>query len=135
MKFKYSTVIYKNTSDLIKKLEELGYKRTGNYYEEDCYIYTTQDGYYRSGYSLDYKDEKPIYIFCGSNSELFLAIAAMREDSDKFQYFVRNKDLSLVNQGIYAPKGSFSYSLVDEFPNQDNEYHKANLEEIIKYFK
>ena len=60
-------------------------------------------------------------IDCGTNEELFLAIAALRDDSDRFQWFVDDFDDSIWQKS--------------EWNNANfTKAHKATLEELIKHF-
>ena len=146
-KFITRCLIHKNTPEIGKKLEQFGYEEF-ELIESDTCIYTTTissifdeyDGirggtsYFCSISEEDFNDcDFEGWIDCGTDEELFFALAAMREDSDKYQYFVREKMLSLVNLGIYAPVGAFAYSLIDKWDVED--FHKASIEEIIEYFK
>ena len=69
------------------------------------------------------------FIYCGTNEELFLAIAALRDDSDKFQYFTN---------GVFWIKCS-QLELKHELDNNYEEFcvadfHKATVEELIEHF-
>ena len=127
--FKQKCFIRKNTPELVKKLEELGYKAlfsARNGYGE--YLYTivgTVVGGVYNGY-----DEKAGFVDCGTNEELFLAIAALRDDSDKFQYFTN---------GVFWIKCS-QLDLKHELDNNYEEFcvadfHKATVSELIEHFK
>ena len=61
------------------------------------------------------------FIDCGTNEELFLAIAALRNDSDRFQWFVDDFDDSIWQKS--------------EWNNANfTKAHKATVEELIKKF-
>ena len=69
------------------------------------------------------------FIYCGTNEELFLAIAALRDDSDKFQYFTN---------GVFWIKCS-QLELKHELDNNYEEFcvadfHKATAQELIEHF-
>ena len=69
------------------------------------------------------------FIYCGTNEELFLAIAALRDDSDKFQYFTN---------GVFWIKCS-QLELKHELDNNYEEFcvadfHKATVQELIEHF-
>ena len=81
--------IRKNTLELRQKLEDLGYEvskifgadpEDSSLIVDDDYTYWTWDVFpdYESHNSID----------CGMNEDLFLALAALREDSDYLQWFV-----------------------------------------------
>ena len=70
------------------------------------------------------------FIDCGTNEELFLSIAALRDDSDKFQYFTN---------GVFWIKCS-QLELKHELDNNYEEFcvadfHKATVQELIEHFK
>ena len=70
------------------------------------------------------------FIYCGTNEELFLAIAALRDDSDKHQYFTN---------GVFLIKCS-QLELKHELDNNYEEFcvadfHKATVSELIEHFK
>lgn len=76
--------IRKNTSELRKKLEELGYishiynnNDTNNIYVDKLGIYI----------SIDIENQ-PYFIDCNENEELFLALAALRDDKPDYQWFL-----------------------------------------------
>lgn len=138
--------IRKNTPELRDKLKELGY--------HVCSCTTSKTAIYLMvGYGgvhavsdevVDvFEDEVKAGILksidCGENISLFLAIAAMRDDTDKNQYFVHDEEIRWINQGAYIPKGSLFKSLVDKYPlDPDNtipKFHRATVNEIITHFK
>ena len=73
------------------------------------------------------------YIDCGTNEELFLAIAALRDDTDKYQYFVNEKGMfvfcnqSELKHVIDNSEDWWDYSV--------SEFHKATVAELIEHFK
>lgn len=133
MGFTTSCFIRKNTPELRKKLEKLGYKNYGNPFQitDDSKLITTIDGEYVP-YNVPLDDS---FIDCGTNEKLFLAIAALRDDTDDSQWFV------------YPPENSW-FICVDDDINYARENiresvqaawfhcsHKATVEELIKHFK
>lgn len=72
------------------------------------------------------------YIDCGVNEELFLTIAALRDDTDKNQYWICDK-VSVTLGKTYYP-GNYIYYQYDEFFDKQNWY-KATTKEIIEHFK
>lgn len=84
------------------------------------------------------------YIHCGTNEELFLAIAALRDDTNENQWFIADSPLSVsyddtVGNDHYftEPKGSMFFW--DKNWNHatiiSGSYHKATVEELIEHFK
>ena len=81
-------------------------------------------------------------IDCDTNAKLFMSIAALNNNSDYMQWFVTDADQAWVNQGMYAPKGSFELCLTKDRYNGQDEWlssivvpaHKATVEELIEKF-
>lgn len=84
--FTQKCFIRKNTPDLVKKLEELGYKA----------LFSARNGYGKYLYTIglvviagkyDAYHNEIGFVDCGTNEELFLAIAALRDDDCYMQYY------------------------------------------------
>ena len=76
--FTQACFIRKNTKELVDKLYEIGYRNYGNPFQFTDFniLYTTIDGYY-----VPYRVQvDSSWIDCGTNEELFLAIASLRDD-------------------------------------------------------
>ena len=119
--FTQKCFIRKNTPELVKKLEELGYELVvvGRHSRERWIFCYDKYAVSRSEAIIG-RD----WIDCGTNDELFLAIAALRDDSDKFQWFTDGN--GYWQQCI----GSF------KFPSLAKEkLHKATVQELIEHFK
>ena len=142
--------IKKNTPELRKKLESLGYSLRGKL-KNFSRIYCKRNTY--STPSLNEKPPKDYYIDCGENEDLFLAIAALRDDSDIHQYFVldivlyninpsETSSFKVFNKGDFIKCNSDSWFIdLDEsgkpsmLSSRNIPAHKASVEELIKYFK
>lgn len=122
MRFTTPCFIRKNTEALRKKLEEVGYKMLSpiEYDNLEC-----SDNWVNDIKSLNDCNG----INCGFNEELFLAIAALRDDTDKYQWFT---------------DGDLWFKCGDEVCNENIEYylnkygrkiHKASVNELIEHFK
>ena len=136
--FTASCFIRKNTPELINKLIDLGYVKA--LFDEE---YTKSDAY---GLIVDQGDIAPLehamqemelmftynFIDCGENEELFIALAALRDDSDINQYFICDK-VSFTLGKTYYPD-DYLYYQYDEFFDKQN-WHKATVEELIEHFK
>ena len=114
--------IRKNTPELRKKLEELGYTYNGRDTESwgasALYCF---DGKYYEVYPAKPSRYHSI-IDCGTDEELFLALAALRDDSDYMQWFTDGKLWEKSNSDLPS-----HYMQL--------EGHKATIKEIIEYFK
>ena len=142
MGFTTPCFIRKNTLELRKKLEELGYKKYGNPFQitDDSKLITTIDGEYVP-YNVPLDDS---FIDCGTNEELFLAIAALRDDTYENQWFIADSLLSVsyddtVGNDHYfiEPKGSMFFWDINWMNATiiSGNYHKATVEELIEHFK
>ena len=137
--------IRKNTPELRKKLEELGYKPFGSVkYEWDTGWGLSTDNRLGEFESFDnngleniIKCESPDYedsIDCGDNEELFIALAALRDDKPDYQWFLWED-----NDGTYHTE--LEYSWRKYIPNEKweewwwFEVRKATVEELIEHFK
>lgn len=82
-------------------------------------------------------------IDCGTNDNLFLAIAALRDDTDRGQFFVTEARLGSINcPDSIIEKGSFIICCVDKWEIPKNQWdsmcipsHKASVLELIEHFK
>ena len=122
MGFTTQCFIRENTANIRNILKELGYYC--NPYLGWNNLFTCVFGV-NSVYSLDDYDTnglKEIYglIDCGTNEELFLAIAALRDDTDKNQWFT---------------DGDLWFKCGDEVCNEGRKIHKATVDELIEHFK
>lgn len=146
MGFTTPCFIRKNTPELRKKLEELGYEilNSGNTtldahnydgngshksIEEGRAIITSYGNLYGVIYDIDTVTKKG-RIDCGTNEELFLAIAALRDDTDKYQWFTDG------DKWILCPKTKFStYWVYYHIDVNTDTVHKATVNELIEHFK
>lgn len=133
MGFTTSAFIRKNTLDLRKKLEELGYKCSSLRCDRPCLYTAAYLNVYHSIHPewLDNEDiRKPYDVDCGTNEDLFLAIAALRDDTDKNQWFTDGE------KWILCPKIKFStYWVCNDIGVNLDTIHKATVEELIEHFK
>lgn len=134
--------IRKNTAELINELIDLGYVKA--LFDEE---YTKSDAY---GLIIDQGDivllEHGIqemelmftynFVDCGTNEELFIALASLRDDTDVNQWFVMDVEEYMdINQGDWflatdRNKGKHIGTQIDPM-----YCHKATVEEIIEHFK
>ena len=133
MGFTTPCFIRKNTQELRRGLEELGYSKNYPKWTDDCSIIWAYQ-YPMKGFdtpvyviadSFDVPFDKHSalcgkFIDCGTNEELFLAIAALRDDTDKNQWFT---------------DGDLWFKCGDEVCNEGRKTHKATVDELIEHFK
>lgn len=74
-------------------------------------------------------------IDCGTNVEMFKALAAMNDTTDREQWFVAKKNISDyydIDDIVYQ-KGDMFFNESGE-PLLDKHFRKATAEEIVEYF-
>ena len=121
MGFTTPCFIRKNTEALRKKLEEVGYKMLSpiEYDNLEC-----SDNWVNDIKSLNDCNG----IDCGTNEELFLALAALRDDIDKNQWFT-DGDL------WFKCGDEMCDETIEYYLNEyDREFHKATVDELIEHF-
>lgn len=144
MGFTTPAFIRKNTPELRKKLEKLGYNHPTDVIEDERFCIATSP--VNCNYHVILKgvfdDTNPHHtwncagrIDCGTNEELFIVIAALRDDTDNNQLFTNGKGY----WGIYwdGHDGGLSGMNFFGIPNDFDlsNYHKATVNELIEYFK
>ena len=136
--FTQQCFIRKNSESLRNELLKLGYV---NYRGVEIETFKYISTYFYNDKKIS--GDEPIYYFdggtvanfmgdsidCGTNEKLFFAIAALRDDSNKFQYFTN---------GVFLIKCS-QIDLKHELDNNYEEFcvadfHKATVEELIEHF-
>lgn len=136
MGFTTSCFIRKNTPELRKKLERLGYYLHPECIDDDRGNYLFVNREYYLNRPLGYSEELSRSIDCGTNEDLFLAIAALRDDTDDKQIFTNGKgDFAICREDEKC--GGLNGLEYVNMPNDFNidNYHKATIEELIEYFK
>lgn len=121
MGFTQPCFIRKNTPELRKKLEEFGYimGESLNTNKSKGLICTKYGKVFNIICNADISKYD---IDCGTNEELFLALAALRDDSDYMQWFTDGKLWEKSNNDLPS-----HYMQL--------EGHKATLQELIEHFK
>lgn len=144
MGFTTAAFIRRNTPELRKKLEELGYYLHPECIDDDRGNYLFVNREYYLNIPLGYLEELSRSIDCGTNEELFLAIAALRDDTNENQWFIADSPLSIsyddiVGNDCYfvAYEGSVFFWDINWMHAIiiSGNYHKATVEELIEYFK
>ena len=140
--------IRKNTYELVEKLKLLGYNQgfsaRGNFGDSLLTTLNSMGGNIYGFLSIPSdKIEEPIIddidgVNCGTNEELFLAIAALRDDSDRFQWFTNGKEWIQCEKEYWIDEisslcvgGNYNY---DKNGELSVDFHKATVEELIKHF-
>ena len=138
MGFTTPCFIRKNTPELRKKLEELGYNCSSLRRDRSCLFTAAYLNVYHSIHPewLDNEDiRKTNDIDCGTNEELFLAIAALRDDTNYMQWFVCTSDYKEFD-GKEWKVGDFDLNTCpDDFDDILPNWRKATVNELIQHFK
>lgn len=137
--------IRKNTLELRKKLEELGYKFSGtDHIELDCIVtfphhdtFSVFTAYHFNIYDDNFKTVWKGYIDCGTNEELFLALAALRDDTNENQWFISNVDIftECYNNEWRLYENWYNTFTIEDLNSEISPIRKATIEEIIEHFK
>ena len=134
MGFTTPCFIRKNTEELRKKLEELGYSLCyGRNIDQKCLATSAFHGQYMSISEEMYDSTNPHVTYncanrkdCGINESLFLAIVALRDDSNYMQWFT---------DGNHWEKCTDEVAYIEAWINKyECTPHKATIEELIEYF-
>lgn len=143
MGFTTPCFIRKNTQELRRGLKELGYFNNSPQWTNNCSIiwayqypmkgFDTPNYVIADSFDIPFDKHSALcgkFIDCGTNEELFLAIAALRDDTDKYQWFT-DGDL-----WIFCPKTKFStYWVYNNIDINTDTIHKATVNELIEHFK
>lgn len=130
-------VIFKKSADIISKLKILGYNI--NYINDDAdFIETSFINGHVLGVRKNEYVKSELTIECGINEQLFIAIASLRNDTDKYQWFIYD---TTKQSNITLP--SYIWFICTEDKIEDMLYynsqyiyaHKATVEELIEHFK
>ena len=139
MAFTQACFIRRNTPELRKKLEDLGYQYGGaerTYGEPTC-LYCNMGRYYE----CVQKPSRDVSIIeCDDNEELFIALAALRNDTNENQWFIAQRTMWDENYNgeitVYYEEGEWLlwdyYSFMEDIPS---DFRKATVGEIIEHFK
>ena len=136
MSFIQPCFIRKNTPELRKKLEGLGYEFGGaDHIELDNIVTFPQHNtfsvfaaYHFNIYDDSFKIVWKEYVDCGTNEELFLALAALRDDTDKNQWLTDGKIWGKFGEDLSL----YPIPIINYLQSKG---HKATIKEIIEHFK
>jgi hypothetical protein len=155
MAFIQPCFIRKNTPELRKRLEELGYKPSYpicqypevfkhiavcNFFGSKYYG-VSDDEVSHPGEIKDAIKNRGM-IDCGTNEDLFLALAALRDDTDKYQWFYSTgwtdfEGNPLPDKWVFCDQDTLEhFAWVNNSPNSyKTGWKKATVEELIKFYK
>ena len=144
MSFIQPCFIRKNTPEIRKKLEELGYKPSYPIFiYPEVFKHIAACNFFGSKYYGVSDDEVSHHgeikdaiknggmIDCGENEDLFFALAALRDDTDINQW--------IIDEANECFGDDDSWKICDKNNMNDRvvytHYRKATVEEIIEHFK
>lgn len=122
--FTQSCFINKNTEELRDKLVKLGYKYLPSVIRNRNEMLFANRGYFSNNfpYNAMLIDES---TDCGDNEELFLALTALRDDSDYMQYFIASES----DKPTLCTKEN-----IEDHTVWHELYRKMTAEELVDYF-
>ena len=151
MAFIQPCFIRKNTPELRKKLEELGYKPSYPIFQyPEVFKHIAACNFFGSKYYGVSDDEVSHHgeikdaiknrgmIDCDDNEELFIALSALRDDTDVNQWFIYNTIGNQVGKFETVEWVKCLDVKMEDYFSYDNIYkfmRKATVEEIIEHFK
>lgn len=139
MKYKYKAKVkIKKLNSFLKYLKHFDYNVEKNMIKKsECqlYAFTSNDTVFIQNFDTFYDVFDT--IDCDDNEIAFWGIIAIRDDSDKFQYFVDEEGAEWVNLGMWIEPGTLEFCLTDKKVKAFNSHktHKASPEEIIDFFE
>lgn len=148
MGFTTPCFIRKNTPELRKKLEELGYVKNSPIWTDNCSIiwayqypvkgFDTPNYVIANSFDIPFDKHSLLcgeFIDCGTNEELFLAIATLRDDTDDSQWFVYPPE----NIWFICDDDDINYARENIKDSVQAAWfhcsHKATVKELIEHFK
>ena len=143
--FKHKCFIRKNNEFLRETLKKLGYAEFSP--SDNNVLIATFDGhdinYFTTISEENINNLGKMFIDCGTSETLFLGIAAITDEHDKFQFFTTLADRHWYNLGTYSPKGCLEFCMVTDrhmgqhplFDNMTVPAKKSTIEELMANFK
>lgn len=138
--FKQPCFVRKNTKKLVEELEKLGYDYAENgagvWFMPLASLSFLGVNLYSEGYYMGVNGSwSDTWYDCGTNEKLFLALAALRGDTDYMQYFVCADEFVLCDRNDWVDMYSVLHSGGKYSIEQLDNAHKATAEELIEHFK
>lgn len=129
MGFTTPCFIRKNTERLRESLKRLGIRpllsnERLNAIGDNIKVYHGREAVFSCSYSQELYGH---FLDCGTNEDLFLAIAALRDDTSANQYWVFDQDFL-----PHYKKGDFT---IGHFNRCSCYCHVASVKELIEHFK
>ena len=145
--FTQKCFIRKNTAGLRRKLRKMGYTECMTLGDLSCIVISNNNYCWNGSFDLVSSDvvnnigfRKP-HIDCGDNEDLFLAIAALRDDTDKYQCITNGKifmtcEKDDINEFVAIIYDGYHFENEEERKDAlSNRWHKLTVYELIEHFK
>ena len=145
--FSTSCFIRKNTFAIRAELNKLGYENSINNVVGDAIATSQVTSHYTTINQKMYDDLNPHStwsnnrIDCGDNEELFFALAALRDDTDKYQWFYSTgwtdfEGNPFPDKWVFCDQDTLEhFAWVNNSPNSyKTGWKKATVEELINKF-
>lgn len=126
--FKQPCFIRNNTPELRDLLKDLGQRE--NTLDDFSNEWLAANYGMFISVSEGFQNLHPKDIDCEQNEDLFLALAAFRDDSDKFQWFTDGINWYFCNCNKFS-----EYWLYNNISVNLDTIHKASVEELIEHLK
>ena len=145
--FTQKCFIRKNTAGLRRKLRKMGYTECMTLGDLSCIVISNNNYCWNGSFDLVSSDvvnnigfRKP-HIDCGDNEDLFLAIAALRDDTDKYKCITNGKifmtcEKDDINEFVAIIYDGYHFENEEERKDAlSNRWHKLTVYELIEHFK
>lgn len=129
--FTQPCLVRNNSRKLRRSIEKMGYKNIEEifaYYGNCIYVFCDIEVGNSACYILMNERDLDIFLHnhkevidCGKNSRLFKSISALRDDTDKYQWFTNNEN--------------YIWYCCTKNECTDKCLHKATIKELIEHFK
>ena len=123
--------ILKNTEYIRNELVKLGYRPSNTFSEKSPFIWAQSNGVFFDSRNLEMENidiggyTHPYGISCGDNDKLFLSIAALKENSDKYQWFISEFN----REWYFCEDEQCAMRLISS-----DRWNKATVTDLINYF-
>lgn len=133
--FLQSCFIRKDNQELRDRLKRIGLQPHPCIMPKSSeYLFVNRGFYSRN--EIGYQEEIERAVDCGTNERLFLAIASLRDDTDKNQWFVMDSEVYLnINKGDWFKATDMNGGFHVGTQIDPLYCHKATVEELIEHFK
>lgn len=127
--------IRKDNQELRDRLERIGLQPHPCIIPKSSEYLFVNRGFYSMN-EIGYQEEIERAVDCGTNEQLFFAIAALRDDADENQWFVMDVDVySEINKGDWFKATNMAGGFHVGTQIEPLYCHKTTVEELVEHFK